>query len=237
MRICFVDDDSTQLDYLKSITDKWSQNKSISVELSFYHSSEEMLFEHNNSFPYDVIVLDIQMGNMNGIELAKRIRSLDKNVIIAFISGIADYVFDGYEVQATRYLLKPVQEDKVFELFNYVNNQITTKVSYLIISVCGEKKRIKYDDIIYIESMGHYITLHLSNAEYDYKCNISDLNEDLKDTEFVKTHRSYIVNMKYVEKISKNTCTLAGNISVPLSRNSYKLVNDKFITYYKQVVV
>lgn len=234
MRICLVDDDSTQLDYLQVIINQWASKHSIHTELNFYHSAEEMVFEHHESYPYDVIILDVQMGNMNGIELARKIRKTDKTVILAFISGMADYVFDGYEVQAIRYILKPVKEHKVYELLDYVHTQITTENSYIIISVSGEKKRINYDDIIYFESMGHYITLHLEHAEYDFKYNISDLCLDLVGTEFIQTHRSYVVNMKYVEKITRTECQLIQNISVPLSRNSYKSVNEKFINYYTE---
>lgn len=233
MRICLVDDESLQLDYLKVIIDKWSNKHCVNIELSFYHSAEEMLFEHNESYPYDMILLDVQMGKMNGIELAKKIRKTDKNVILAFISGMADYVFDGYEVQAIRYILKPIKDNKVYELLDYVNTHITTENSYIIFSVSGEKKRINYDDIIYFESMGHYVTLHLEHEEYDYKYNIGDLCDDLIGTEFIRTHRSYVVNIKYVEKITRNECRLVQNISVPLSRNSYKSVNEKFIDYYK----
>ena len=81
--------------------------------------------------------------------------------------------------------------------------------------------------------MGHYIILHLENEEYDYKYNISDLCFDLAGTEFIRTHRSYVVNIKYIEKITRNECQLIGNKKVPLSRNSYKSVNEKFINYYK----
>lgn len=234
MLICLVDDDSTQLDYLKILIGKWANMHHLQVEINFYHSAEEMLFEHDQSYPYDLIILDIQMGRINGIELAKRIRKIDSEVTLAFVSGMADYVFDGYEVEAIRYILKPVGQDKIDELLNYVNTQMTKKNSYLIISVAGEKKRINYDDIIYFESMGHYITLHLEDAEYDYKYNMSDLCSDLNNTEFVQTHRSYIVNMKYVEKITRRECQLIHNINIPLSRSSYKAVNEKFINYYRE---
>ena len=233
MRICLVDDDSTQLTYLKVIIEKWSNKNNIISNLSFYRSAEEMLFENNESYPYDMIVLDIQMGKINGIELAKKIRETDKNVIIAFISGMANYVFEGYEVQAIRYILKPVKDKKVYELLDYANAHLIKETKYYIISVSGEKKKINYDDIIYFESMGHYIVFHLENTEYDYKYNISDLCHDLAGTEFIRTHRSYVVNIKYIEKITRNECQLIGNIKVPLSRNSYKIVNEKFINYYK----
>jgi DNA-binding LytR/AlgR family response regulator len=233
MRICLVDDDSVQLDHLKIIINKWSNKYNTHTDLSFFHSSEEMLFEHNKSYPYDVIILDIQMGDINGIELAKKIRETDKNIILAFVSGMADYVFDGYEVQAIRYILKPIKEDKIYDLLDYVNTRITTENKYFIISISGENKKIKYDDIIYFESMGHYIILHLENKTYDYKYNMSDLCLDLEGSEFIRTHRSFVVNMKYVEKITKSECLLTKNIKVPLSRNSYKMVNHKFIDYYK----
>lgn len=233
MRICLVDDDYTQLDYLKLIIEKWADKHNINVNLNFYHSSEEMIFENNDSYPFDLIVLDIQMGNMNGIELAKRIRETDKTITISFISGIADFVFDGYEVQAIRYILKPVKDKQIYELLNYVSTNIMKEKKYLIISISGEKKKINHEDIIYFESMGHYVILHLQNEEYDYKYNISDLYSDLENTDFIKTHRSYIVNARFIEKISKNECELVNDIKVPLSRNSYKSVNEKFISYYK----
>ncbi|MBN2604648.1 MAG: response regulator transcription factor [Bacilli bacterium] len=233
MRICLVDDDSTQLDYLKLIIQKWSNKQNVLTELSFYHSAEEMLFENHESYPFDLIILDIQMDKMNGIELAKKIRQTDSHIILAFISGMADYVFDGYEVQATRYILKPVKEEMVEDLLHYVSTHIVKENRYLIISVSGELIKINYDDIIYFESMGHYITVHLENREYDYKYNISDLCFDLANADFIKTHRSYIVNLKYIEKIKRNECLLVQGMSVPLSRNSYQSVNKKFIDYYK----
>lgn len=233
MRICLVDDDSTQLDYLKVVIEKWANKVNINTDINFYHSAEEMLFENNESYPFDMIVLDIQMGEINGIELAKRIRKTDKKVIIAFISGMADYVFEGYEVQAIRYILKPAKDDKVFELLDYVNNHKGKENKYFILSASKEKKKINYDDIIYIESMGHYVVFHLENEEYDYKYNISDLCLELSESEFIRTHRSYVVNLKYIEKITKNDCQLINDIRVPLSRNSYKEVNKKFINFYK----
>ncbi|AIO19077.1 Transcriptional regulatory protein YpdB [Candidatus Izimaplasma bacterium HR1] len=233
MRICLVDDDSTQLDYLKLIIEKWADNNNVNFHIDFYHSSEEMLFENNESYPFDMILLDIQMGKINGIELAKKIRETDKNVTIAFLSGMADFVFDGYEVQAIRYILKPVKEEQIFELLDYAKTHISQEEKYLILSISGGKKKINYKDIIYFESMGHYIVLHLENEEFDYKYNISDLCNELANSDFIKTHRSYVVNAKYIERITKNECELINNIKVPLSRNSYKSVNERFINYYK----
>lgn len=234
MRICLVDDDFTHLEFLNVLIGKWAGSNNIYMDINFYHSAEEMLFETGDSFPYDLIILDIQMDNMSGIELAKRIRKTDKDVTIAFVSGMADYVFEGYEVQAIRYILKPVNEEKVFELLDFVLDNTTKASRYLIVSVSGENKRINYDDILYVESMGHYVVFHLDDREYDYKYNISDLCLELPESDFIRTHRSYIVNLKYVESITRVECHLSNNIVLPLSRNSYKEVNQKFIEYHRE---
>ncbi len=233
MRICIVDDDSTQLDYLKSIISRWGNKNSITTDMNFYSSSEEMLFENNGSYPYDMVILDIQMGRISGIELAKKIRETDKNVLIAFISGIADYVYEGYEVQAIRYILKPFKEEKIMELLEFAKSNKGNESKYIVISVQGERKKINYNDIIYIQSMGHYITLNLFKEEIDYKCNIGELYDELDKKEFVKTHRSYLVNLQYIERITKSECLLVDNRKVPLSRNSYKSVNSSFIEYHR----
>ena len=233
MRICLVDDDSVQLDYFKLIIEKWANMQNINVDIDFYHSSEEMLFENPESYPFDMIILDIQMAKISGIELAKRIRETDKSIIIAFVSGMADYVFEGYEVQAIRYILKPIKQEQIFELLDLVKTKEVEREKFMVLSISGEKKKIRYNDIIYIESMGHYVVFHLEKDEIDYKYNISNLFDELSENNFVKTHRSYIVNLKYVDKITKDTCCLTGNIVIPLSRSAYKIVNMKFINYYK----
>ncbi len=233
MRICLVDDESSQLDLLNSLIQKWASKNGVDVNISFYSSSEEMLFECEGVFPYDIILLDIQMGEMNGLKLGKKIRETDQTVMIVFVSGIADYVYEGYEVQALRYLLKPVKEEKLYELLSYVQSKVKNKKSYLIFSLSGEKKKLCFDNIIYFESLGHYITIHSTKGEFDYKYGIGMLWDNLNGTDFVRTHRSYIVNLKYVEKINKSECELNNQEKIPLSRNSYKLVNKKFIDYYK----
>jgi len=118
-------------------------------------------------------------------------------------------------------------------LLDLVKTKEVEREKFMVLSISGEKKKVKYSDIIYIESMAHYVVFHLDDEEIDYKYNISSLFDELSENNFVKTHRSYIVNLKYVDRITKDKCCLTGNIEIPLSRSAYKLVNNKFINYYK----
>lgn len=177
LKICLVDDDSVQLELLKSLINKWTNKKNIVSDLTFFQSAEEMLFECEGNYPYDLLILDIQMGKINGIELAREIRKTDKNIIICFLSGISSYVYEGYEVNAIRYLLKPVKEEKLFEILNIAEAQTKKEEKYIIINLAGEKKKINYNEILYVESLGHYLILHAEKDEFEFKGNMIDISD------------------------------------------------------------
>lgn len=222
MKICICDDDKNQCEELKEMILKHDTH-----EIIIYHSAEEMLFECENHFSFDCLFLDIQMKKINGIELAKKIRLYDEHLIIVFLSAISDYVFEGYEVQAIRYLLKPLSEKKCFELLDLIQNSLKQEVFYLYIN----KTKINCDDILYIEAIGHYCHLHMNNT-LETKENISKLLKELPSY-FIQTHRSYLVNLKHVDAINKDVCVLDNQDLIPISRNSIKSVNKAFMEFLK----
>lgn len=108
MRICICDDDKFMCDNLKEMILQHGAHV-----ITVFYSAEELLFECENQFPFDCVFLDIQMKSINGIECARKIREYDKKIGIVFLSAIKDYVFEGYEVNAIRYLLKPLETKNV----------------------------------------------------------------------------------------------------------------------------
>ncbi len=233
MRICLVDDDRSQLEYLYALLQNWSLKTNIEVLVSLYQSAEEMLFECGNSFPFDLVILDIQMDKMNGIQLSKRIREADNHVMIIFLSGIADYVYEGYEVQAYRYLLKPLKEEKLFEILEYMEKITEKKEKYILYNKYGETEKIMYDQIMYLESQGNSVVIHTMDKEYVYRKNLHMIEDDFLNNGFIKTHRSFIVNLLHIRKIQKENCVLASGDNLPISRRTYKQVNQAFIKFYR----
>lgn len=234
MVIGLCDDDGVQLNYIKTLILKWYHKKQVKCDIVSFHSAEELLFEHSNSYPFDLLILDIQMGAMNGMELAKKIRTADKNIRIIFLTGLKDYVFEGYEVGAMRYLLKPIKEEQLYSLLEELNkeNNETCK-QYFIFNYLGESIKIEQDNIILIEALGHYIKMTTTTGNFDWKYSINQIYKELTSRVFVQVHRSFIINLKYVDRISKSECELSNGMSVPISRNNYKAVNEAFITYHK----
>lgn len=232
MRIAYCDDEKVQYVYLKELIDKWEIKQEKKCEISVYQSAEEMLFENQGNFSFDFILLDIEMDKMNGVELARNIRQVDKHVTIAFLSNSKEYVFEGYEVRAVRYLLKPLTETQLFPLLDQVQSLLTKEADYIIIMVDRENIKLNTEAINYVEALGHYVRIHTTDKVYEVKMNMSEMEKQLKKA-FVPTHRSYLVNLNCIEKITRTECIINTKETIPISRNSYTAVNEAFIRFYK----
>ena len=232
MKIAYCDDEKIQGVYLKNAIAQWESQNKVPCELTIYGSAEEMLFENPDTFPFDIIILDIELDRMNGIELARIIREVDKHVLIAFLSNSREYVFQGYEVQAVRYFVKPLSGEQLFPVLDMVSHTSVQK-QYIIIGSGGEKVKLDFDDIIYVEALGHYIHIYTEKTNYEVKMNMNEITEKLKGC-FISTHRSYLANLHHIERITKTECCLKGGYTIPVSRSAYKQVNQEFIDFYKR---
>lgn len=232
MRIAYCEDEKAQYVYLKELTDRWEMKTGIACNIAVYGSAEEMLFENQRSFSFDVILLDIELDRMNGIELARCIRQVDKKVILAFLSNSREYVFEGYEVGAVRYLLKPISESQLFPLLELARESMKKEKQYLILEAAGEKVKVWVEDILFVETLGHYVSIHTRDKIFEIKKSLNELSKTLSQG-FLISHRSYLVNLAFVERVTRTDCILEGGWKVPISRSMYKTVNEAFIAYYK----
>jgi DNA-binding LytR/AlgR family response regulator len=170
---------------------------------------------------------------MNGMELAKRIRTIDTNIPILFLTGISDYVYEGYEVGARRYLLKPVKEEQLSRFLNEIYEEISQKKKkYYIFQCAGELVKLDFDSILLIEALGHYLKMTTTTRSYEWKYNIGQILKEL-DSDFYQVHRSFIINLNFIEKINKTDLILSNGLSVPVSRNKYQSLNEVFIRHFK----
>lgn len=202
MRICFCDDEKSFHTVVANMIQKWSKEKGVLCEVFHYDSAEQMLFENEQNFSFDLILLDIQMGKMDGVELARKIRERDSHVMIAFLTAVGDHVFEEYEVQAVRYLMKPLQQEKLSELLELAAKASQNNRKYLILEVGGEKEKIYLEDILAVESQGHYLNFHTIQGNLEQKGTLATVSEKLDDS-FVQSHRSFFVNLSHVVGLQK----------------------------------
>lgn len=237
MRICLCDDEPTALSYIQSLILKWQDSHSCTCEVTTFRSGEEMLLECGDTFPFDLILLDVQMYTLNGLNLARKIRETDAHVSIAFLTAVRDYVFEGYEVQAIRYLLKPLREEQLFQLLDQTATHLEQSPQYLILDVNGEKKKIHINDLFWVEAQGHYLVFHTRQETFQKKGTFSALQKELEGSCFCLTHRSFLANIQHIVRITKTDCIFSNGERIPISRNTYRSLNDAFISYYREAVL
>ena len=229
LKIAICDDEQPIRDYLKKLTEKCTD-----AQVHVFANGEELL---SDPTVYDIILLDISLnrkpdsGKPNGMEVAKKIRETS-DVIIIFVTALKEYVFEGYEVQAVRYLLKPMQQEKVFELLDLARQNLQEQPS-LILNCADEKKKLYLSQIAAIEAQGHYLIFHTTTGQLQQKASLSSLAGHLGDS-FVMSHRSFYVNLAHLLRISRTECTLDTGLTVPVSRGAYKNLNEQFILYYRK---
>lgn len=228
-RIAICDDEQNQIEYITSIVTSWSNHKGHSCEIRTFASAEAFLFEYEEDKAYDILLLDVEMKNMNGIELAKRIRKDNNRAEIIFITSHFEFVGEGYEVDALHYLIKPISVEKLTQVLTKAAEKLSVEPPSVVISCEGETVKLYEADILYVESFLHYIVIHTKDNEYKIKENISVFENKVSDV-FYRIHRSYLVSLKYITRISRTSVNI-GNTELPLSRGKYDNINRAFIEH------
>lgn len=229
LTIAICDDNEDQIKELRRLLGEWSADQPFALDIDEYISAESFLFSYPDK-PCDLILLDIEMKRLNGMELAKKLRDRGDMLPILFITGYSEYMSDGYEVEALHYLLKPVDKTKLFAVLDrYIRRRAPENE---IMLTCDEGSlHISPDMIMYCEAVGKKTHIHTKEQVLICETGIGNFSSNLS-SDFLSCHRSYIVNLRYVRSIGKAEIALDNGASIPLSRRLYKEVNDRFIGFY-----
>ncbi|BDC93590.1 LytTR family DNA-binding domain-containing protein [Treponema bryantii] len=234
MRIAICEDEKVVLDFESSLVTQWAAGAGCPLELDTYISAEQFLFESEDKAPYDVLIFDIQMKNMNGMELAKKLRARGCDAVIIFITGVPDYAIEGYEVGAVRYILKPVKAEVLNALLDTVRAERQKKAEdYFVLGQGADVERISFDKIIYIEARGHYVYLKGKGFEREWKASFSETSTAFDGRCFFCLRRGLLVNLSHVARITRTDCVLDNEEVLPVARGVYKELNEAFISFFK----
>lgn len=228
--IAVCDDSRPDADYVISLVKGWAEITGNLAVIKVFQSAEEFMFHYEDEKNYDILLLDIEMGHMNGVELARKIRTKDREIQIIFITGYNEYIGDGYDVEALHYILKPVQKEKLHGILNRACEKLQKNQAALFLQCSDGMERVPLYEIRYIEVRSNYVTIH-GMRDYTLKTTLSKMEKELDDS-FFRIGRSYIINKRYIRKITKTEVWLEGDIIVPLSRGYYEPLNRAFIDYF-----
>lgn len=230
MNIAVCDDNDEFIELIEKYIGKITE---YNIEYDIYNSGEDLLYAYeNNSECYDAIFLDMEMKKLDGIETGNRIRNIDKNIIIVFITSHSKYMQKSFECMPFRFIIKPVIFEDFRLLLDEVNKKLDNDSCTFVFKYKGDIIRLFCNDIILFESDSHFVNIVTASATYKLRTSINDLIKNIDNNKFVRAHRAYIVNLNHVYKIKDNEIILHNYDGfIPLSRNNKNDFKEKFLKF------
>ena len=217
LRIAVCDDAEEDRTYVSGLVKDWAAQAGHQAEITAFSSAESFLFRYAEDKNWDILLLDIEMGAMDGVSLAKRVRRDNEAVQIVFVTGYSDY------------LMKPVSGEKLFAVLNRALEKRKREERCLNLELGGEMVRIPFYDIRYLDVRQNYVTIH-AKAEYTVKRSLNEFEKELDDR-FFRAGRSLIINLKYIRRVTKTEVSLSDGTLLPLPRGAYEPLNRAIIKH------
>lgn len=228
MKIAICDDEPIFQKKFKTMLDDYY--RSIDVLIVSYSSGAKLIEEADRRF--DLVFLDIEMEGMDGLETAKHLHCIDANIPIIFLTSHTELAMEGYEVQAFRFLAKPVDENKLKEALLAFEKSIQ-KEKKIVITEDGVNRYIFCADIRYIKSESVYLSIMTKRASHLIRKSLKEQLEELPKDSFIQVHRSYIVNLNEVTGFNGDKVIMKDGSRIPVSRSKRESFKQQMMRFMK----
>lgn len=222
MHIALCDDNIEELSRISSLLEDYRRKRNNSITYEAFHSATELL-ETMRERRFDLLLLDILMPGVTGIDAAKEIRHSDSKIPIIFLTSSREFAVESYRVSAEDYIIKPAREDEIFPALDKQIARLEQEEAYLTLKTGGGIVKLPFSQIVYVEVINRMVHFFLVGGEvreaYGYLADYERVL--LSDPYFYKPHRSYIVNLRQMTELDKNGFSTAGGKRVPVSRDAF----------------
>lgn len=226
IKIGIVEDDVFDQTSLKEMTEEFFASHFIENQISVFSSVEEYLNFQGN---FDLLYLDIMLGNKTGMDLAKKIRANKDDVTIVFVTSLMSYATEGYSVDASAYILKPLSKDEFKLKMEWVLKKLNSKLSSkIVINAEDGVVALGINKINYIEVFGHYLTYHLDNKEYKVRQTLANAEQSLANYGFFRISKYCLVNVNKIDKFEDNSLYI-GSTELSISRSKKQALKKKIL--------
>lgn len=235
IHIAICDDSKQERQILAALFKRYQEFHATPLQIHIFQNGFSLLDAIDQGKRFDITILDILMPGENGIEIARNIRASGTDTEIIFLTSSPEYAVDSYEVKAQNYLLKPVTEEKFFASMDSILGELDEKdtASFIIYTTEKQYSRIRVSSLVYGEVTHRTITLHLADQTMiSAVMTFTEFQDILKAyPDFIYPHRSYAVNMNYIQYVTKSDIILTDGQKIPLSRNNYTKISEQFLNF------
>ena len=231
IRLYILEDDDAAKTALAQCLERFASEHGEHLDIECYSNAYDLL--ENYEAGSDLIFFDIEMAGMNGMEAARKIRQKDSCVLIVFVTNLAQYAIEGYEVNAFDFVLKPINYESFSLKFERIFKEIShrTMDSDIVLPVKGGNVAVKSNSILYIEVRNHNLIYHLENETYKVRGTLKKACEEFEPLHFALCNACYLVNLKHVKGVHGNTLTI-GNEELAISQGKRKEFIAEMAKYF-----
>lgn len=225
IKCAIVEDDEAQANTIRNYITQYSVGSKTTFDVKLF--SNAVIFLENYSADCDIVFIDIKMPYLNGIEASRLLREKDEDVVLIFVTSLAQYAIVGYSVNACDYLLKPVSYSDFKMALLRAMRRIGRKEDVVTISAKEGTLRIKISNLVYVESLNHTLIYHTEDRQYERYASLKTAIKELEGKGFSLCNRCYLVNLNFVKNIKGYTLTLNGGEELQISQPRKKqFIND-----------
>ena len=232
LQIAICDDEKYYREEIRRLVEDWLEEKGMEYAIHLFASGEEFLIQNENLVRYDCIFMDINMNEIDGIEAAMQIRSYHSKTQIVFVNAFIQYVLEGYKVDAVRYIMKDTLKTAVPECMDAVWKRL--KLAQVTFHFVEGEKTLYTDNILYVESRRHKSIFHYmesSMTEYQIYSKLDEIEQKLYEHGFLRIHKSYLVNMKHMQRVSNYEAMLDNGECLSVPRLRFQKVKEAYVEY------
>ena len=231
LRIAVCDDDKVLCMQLKSMLNEIVENTDEIFETSTFYSGEELYDYMVKGNPFDLIFLDIELCEINGVEVGRKVREElnDQVTQIVYISSKDSYAMDLFDIRPLNFLVKPLNREKIESVLKTARKVMFSNNQYFEYKIGNVNFNVLLSDVLYFESNGRKVKIILKDDEKEYYGKLSEVEEKLKDKDFFFIHKSYFINYNHVIEYAYEYVKMSNNKILAISQNNRKAVREKLL--------
>lgn len=233
LNVCIVEDSKVDSDVMKTVLKNYFEDKHFNYSIKTYDTGVEFFDDYKDGYICPTtLFIRIVLPNSNGLDICKKLRKDGFMGDIVFVTDKPEYAIDAFSVDARGYILKPYSPQHVFEVLDRVTS--FSSLQTIAIKIGRQFIKVPIFGIMYIESCAHDCVFHCrQDSVYTSRCKLDDVQADINNSKFIRCHKSYLVNMNYVQSISPNEFIMSDGSAIPITKKDSVMIKDIYERFKK----